>query len=290
MSNPAVRIASYRYRQEDHYGVATDDGIIPLSPLFPEWRTLRNVIASGGLERLAEVGASRQPELAASEVEFGIPVPDPQKIICVGINYPARNDEYADGTDAPAYPSLFVRFPGSFAGHGQGIVRPRVSDKFDYEGEIVLVIGRPGRHISEADALSHVAALTLCNEGTVRDWLRHAKFNVTPGKNFEKSGAMGPWLVPFEDPRQIRDILLTTRINGEIRQQDRTSRMLFPPARLIAYISTFTRLVPGDLIVSGTPTGAGARMDPPVYLKPGDTVEVEAEGIGVLMNPVVDEP
>ncbi|MFZ2100535.1 MAG: fumarylacetoacetate hydrolase family protein, partial [Oricola sp.] len=128
-----------------------------------------------------------------------------------------------------------------------------------------------------------------CNEGTLRDWVRHAKFNVTQGKNFDGSGAMGPWLVPFRDPAQIVDVRLTTRVNGETRQDDRTGRMIFPVARQIAYISTFTTLVPGDIIVTGTPTGAGARFDPPRFLKPGDVIEVEAEGIGILRNGVVDE-
>jgi 2-keto-4-pentenoate hydratase/2-oxohepta-3-ene-1,7-dioic acid hydratase in catechol pathway len=151
------------------------------------------------------------------------------------------------------------------------------------------VIGKGGRHIAEADALSHIAALSLCTEGTLRDWVRHAKFNVTQGKNFDKSGALGPWLVPFTNPAQITDIRLTTTVNGELRQDDRTSRMIFPVARQIAYISTFTTLVPGDVIVTGTPTGAGARFDPPRYLKPGDVIEVFAEGIGTLRNTVEDE-
>jgi 2-keto-4-pentenoate hydratase/2-oxohepta-3-ene-1,7-dioic acid hydratase in catechol pathway len=153
----------------------------------------------------------------------------------------------------------------------------------------VIVIGKAGRHIPERDALAHIAALSLCNEGTIRDWVRHAKFNVTQGKNFDGSAAMGPWLVPYEDEGQIADIRLTTRVNGEIRQDDRTSRMVFSFRRLISYISTFTTLVPGDVIVTGTPTGAGARFDPPKWLRPGDVVEVEAEGIGLLRNGVVDE-
>src|SRR6202007_1247412 len=140
--------------------------------------------------------------------------------------------------------------------------------------------GRRAPHIKEADALSHIAALTLCNEGTIRDWLRHAKFNVTQGKNFDSTGSLGPWLIPYVAEAQIADIRLTTRVNGELRQDDRTSRLIFPFRYLISYISTFATLVPGDIIVTGTPTGAGARFDPPRYLKPGDVVEVEAEGIG----------
>ena len=284
-----TRLVSYSLDGEDFYGAAVDGGLVPLSPLFPEWPTLRSAIASGGLGRLCDAAAGLSPQHPVSDVAFGIPVPDPQKIICVGINYPARNEEYADNSEAPAFPSIFVRFPGSFVGHGENIVRPRVSDKFDYEGEIAIVVGTSGRHISEDTALSHVAGLTLSNEGTVRDWLRHAKFNVTPGKNFERSGSMGPWMSVFERPEQIRDIRLKTSVNGEVRQSDRTGRMIFSPERLISYISTFAELHPGDVILTGTPTGAGARAEPPVYLVPGDVVEIEADGLGVLRNRVVDE-
>jgi 2-keto-4-pentenoate hydratase/2-oxohepta-3-ene-1,7-dioic acid hydratase in catechol pathway len=203
--------------------------------------------------------------------------------------FPDRNAEYKDGQEAPPNMSLFIRFPRSFVGHGVPLTRPPETPQLDYEGEIAIVIGKGGRRIPEADALSHIAGLTLCNEGTLRDWVRHAKFNVTQGKNWDGSGAMGPWLVPFTDPAQIIDIHLQTRVNGETRQDDRTGRMLFPVARQIAYISTFTTLVPGDIIVTGTPTGAGARSDPPVWLVPGDTIEIEADGIGTLRNGVVDE-
>jgi 2-keto-4-pentenoate hydratase/2-oxohepta-3-ene-1,7-dioic acid hydratase in catechol pathway len=185
--------------------------------------------------------------------------------------------------------SLFPRFPRSFVGHREPVLRPPESEQLDYEGEIAVVIGRPGRRIPPGDALSHIAALTLAQEGTVRDWTRHAKFNVTQGKNWDRSGALGPWLVPFDDPAQLADTRLTTRVNGEIRQDDRTSRMIFGFAEIIAYVSTFTTLVPGDILLCGTPTGAGARLDPPVWLQPGDVVEVEAEGIGILTTPVADE-
>jgi len=205
------------------------------------------------------------------------------------VNYPDRNAEYRDGQDAPKYPSMFMRTPRSFVGHNTPLVRPLASQQLDYEGEVVLVIGKPGRHVSENAALDHIAGVTLCNEGSVRDWLRHAKFNVTQGKNFDASGSLGPWLVPYTSEAQIADIRLTTRVNGELRQDDRTSRLIFPFRYLISYISTFATLVPGDIIVTGTPTGAGARFDPPRYLKPGDVVEVEAEGVGLLRNGVIDE-
>ncbi|HPG03693.1 MAG TPA: fumarylacetoacetate hydrolase family protein, partial [Rhodoblastus sp.] len=226
---------------------------------------------------------------ALSAVKLLPPIPSPEKIICIGVNYPDRNEEYKDGQAAPKYPSMFIRFPRSFVGHGASLVRPKASPQLDYEGEVVIVIGKGGRHIEERDALDHIAALSLCNEGTIRDWVRHAKFNVTQGKNFDATGSLGPWIVPYEDENQIADIRLTTRVNGELRQDDRTSRMIFGFRYLISYISTFTTLVPGDVIVTGTPTGAGARFDPPKFLVPGDVIEVTAEGIGTLANDVVDE-
>ena len=233
--------------------------------------------------------ARHSPDHALDAVTWLPPIPAPEKIICIGVNYPDRNAEYKDGSDAPKYPSMFLRTPRSFVGHDTPLVRPRASAQLDYEGELVLVIGKAGRHIPESTALDHIAAITLCNEGTIRDWVRHAKFNVTQGKNFDSTGSLGPWLVPYTNESQIADIRLTTRVNGETRQDDRTGRLIFGFRYLINYISTFTTLVPGDVIVTGTPTGAGARFDPPRYLKPGDVVEVEAENIGVLRNGVIDE-
>ena len=282
------RLATFRADGKVRYGLVRDDGIVDLASRH-NWHSLKQAIEAGALTRLADAGAGLPVDFAEADIEWLPPVSDPQKILCVGVNFPDRNAEYKDGSEAPKYPSLFPRFPGSFVGHEQPLTRPFVSPQLDYEGEVVLVIGKEGRHISEADALDHVAAVTLCNEGTIRDWVRHAKFNVTQGKNFEGTASMGPWLVPFHDESQIADIRLTTKVNGEIRQDDRSSRMTFGFRFLISYISTFTRLVPGDIIVTGTPTGAGARFDPPKWLKPGDVIEVEAEGIGTLRNGVVDE-
>jgi 2-keto-4-pentenoate hydratase/2-oxohepta-3-ene-1,7-dioic acid hydratase in catechol pathway len=271
------------------WGVAGQGGVIALSPEYPQWPGLREVVAAGAMDLVLAAAAGREATHPDGTFTHDIPIRDPEKIICVGVNFPDRNAEYRDGQEAPANMSLFVRFPRSFTGHGAPLIRPPESAQLDYEGEIAVVIGKGGRRIPEAEALGHIAALTLCNEGTIRDWVRHAKFNVTQGKNWDRSGAMGPGLVPFRDPAQILDVALTTRVNGEVRQADRTGRMLFPVARQIAYISTFTTLVPGDIIVTGTPTGAGARFDPPVWLRPGDVVEVEAEGIGLLRNGVADE-
>ncbi len=283
------RLATIRAQGQRLFGVVTEGGFIALNDTFPHWAGLRQVIEAGALGRLAEAAQGRAVTHAEGSFAFDIPIPDPEKIICVGVNFPDRNAEYRDGQAAPPNMSLFPRFARSFTGHGQPLIRPPESPQLDYEGEVAVVIGRGGRRVPEAQALSHIAALTLCNEGTVRDWVRHAKFNVTQGKNWDRSGAMGPWLVPFTDPAQILDIRLTTRVNGQTRQDDRTGRMLFPVARQIAYISTFTTLVPGDIIVTGTPTGAGARRDPTVWLAPGDVVEVSAEGLGTLRNTVADE-
>lgn len=284
-----MNLVTFTAEGQQHWGVTAPGGVLALSPEFPQWKTLRNVIEAGAIATVLDAGRNRAPSQADGSFTWDIPVPDPEKIICVGVNFPDRNAEYKDGQDAPPNMSLFPRFPRSFTGHGQPLIRPPESPQLDYEGEIAIIIGKGGRRIPEAEALSHIAALTLCNEGTIRDWVRHAKFNVTQGKNWDRSGAIGPWAVPFTDPSQIVDVALETRVNGELRQQDRTARMLFPVARQIAYISTFTTLVPGDIIVTGTPTGAGARFDPPVWLKPGDTIEVSAEGIGTLRNGVADE-
>lgn len=284
------RLATYTVGGLQRYGAVVDDGIVDLSSRFgQDYPTLREAIAAGALMRLAEEGSRYRPHHALDAVTLLPPIPQPEKIICIGVNYPDRNAEYKDGSDAPKYPSMFMRTPRSFVGHNAPLVRPRASQQLDYEGELAIVIGKAGRHIAESAALDHIAAITLCNEGTIRDWVRHAKFNVTQGKNFDSTGSLGPWLVPYGEEAQIADIRLWTRVNGETRQDDRTSRLIFGFRYLVNYISTFTTLVPGDVIVTGTPTGAGARFDPPRYLKPGDIVEVEASGVGLLRNGVIDE-
>lgn len=284
------KFASFTIGGRKRYGLIVGEGVVDLSARFGErWPTLKEVVAGNGFAELVDAASGRQPDFAASEITYEIPIAAPEKLICVGVNFPDRNEEYKDGQSAPVNPSLFIRFPRSFTGHDRPLIRPPESPQLDYEGEIVIIIGKGGRRIPESEALSHVAALSLCNEGTLRDWVRHAKFNVTQGKNFDASGSIGPWLVPFTDESQLADIKLETRVNGEVRQSDRTSRMIFSFRKIIAYISTFTTLVPGDVIVTGTPTGAGARFDPPIWLKPGDVVEVEAEGIGLLRNTIADE-
>lgn len=284
-----MKFATIRSQGAVSYGAVTDAGVTALSQYFPQWATLKDVIAAQGLPALSAAIVGAAVSHPNGSFSYEMPVANGEKIICVGVNFPDRNAEYKDGSQAPSNMSLFPRFARGFVGHGEALVRPPESHQLDYEGEIAVVIGKQGRRISQADAYDHIAAITLCNEGTIRDWVRHAKFNVTQGKNWDNTGAMGPWLVPFTDAAQLEDVQLTTHVNGELRQEDRTSRMMFPIRRQIEYISTFTTLMPGDIIVTGTPTGAGARFDPPIYLKPGDVVEVAAEGIGTLRNTIEDE-
>lgn len=249
---------------------------------------LRALFADGAWAQACAL-ATGKPDYAIADVTLLPPIAAGAKILCVGVNYPERNAEYKDGSEAPKYPSLFVRFPSSFVGHGAPIVRPPESIQLDYEGEIVIVIGKRGRRIAEARADEHIFGLTLMNEGSVRDWIRHGKFNVTQGKNFEHTGAIGPGIVPLSAATPLDNLELITRVNGEERQRGDTGTLMFPFARILAYVSTFTALEPGDLIATGTPPGAGGRFDPPRWLKPGDVVEVECPAIGVLRNTVEDE-
>ena len=280
-------LISFLHNNAARFGRLDGETVTDLTASFDgRFASLSDVANAGAL---AELYAADGASVALADVTLTAPLPSPGKIICVGVNFPDRNAEYKDGQSAPANPSLFIRFPGSFVGHGDDLRRPPESEQLDYEGEIAIVIGAGGRRIEAANAWDHIAAVTLCNEGTIRDWVRHAKFNVTQGKNFEKSAAMGPGLLAFTGPDMLADIELTTRVNGEIRQQDRTSRMIFSFTDIIAYVSTFTPLKPGDVLVCGTPTGAGARFDPPKWLKPGDIVEISADGLGTLSNGVRDE-
>lgn len=295
-----MKLLSFRNAGRASYGALVEGDaqardaharVVDLGARFgTRYPTLRDVLAAGALGELAAALKGATPELALERIQLEIPIPNPEKIICVGVNYANRNEEYKDGSERPKYPSLFYRAPRSFAAHGEAIWRPRESEQLDYEGEIALVIGKAGRRIARDAALSHIAGFTCLNEGTLRDWLRHGKFNVTQGKNFDRSGAIGPWVVTADAVGPLDQLRLKTRVNGEVRQKDGVENMIFPFDYLIQYISTFTTLQPGDIIATGTPTGAGARFDPPRWLKPGDRVEVEVPGIGTLANTVIDEP
>ena len=241
------------------------------------------------LAELTDEAASAEADCGLGDIGFLPTIPNPEKIICIGVNYANRNEEYKDGTEPPKYPSVFMRTRESLVGHEQDIMDPPESEQLDYEGEIVIVIGKAGRRIPQDEAHEYIAGLTIMNEGSVRDYLRHAKFNVTQGKNFAKSGALGPWMVTTDELDPMGELRVTTRVNGEQRQNDTTDSLMFPFRYLISYLSTFYHLKPGDIIATGTPNGAGARFDPPKYLKDGDVVEVEVSDIGILRNTVVTE-
>ena len=283
-----MRLASFKANGRATYGAVTGAGIIDLSRKLPKYASLLDLLRAQAVAE-ARAAASGAADYQIKDVEILPPIVHPEKSICVGINYPDRSAEYKDNREAPKYPNLFCRFPTSLVGSGQPIVRPKVSDKFDYEGEVILVIGKEGRHIAREQALSFIGGVTLGNEGSVRDWLRHGTLNVTQGKNFDRSGSVGPWIVTADELDPAKPLHLTTRVNGELRQDDSTDRLTWGFAWLINYISTFATLRPGDLIWTGTPTGAGVHRNPSVWLKPGDVVEVEVPEIGVLRNEVADE-
>ncbi|MDG1430103.1 MAG: fumarylacetoacetate hydrolase family protein, partial [Paracoccaceae bacterium] len=240
-----MKFATYTSAGTQYYGAVTDDGMIALNGEFPEWPTLFDVIKGGGLEKLC--AAAKEAPVTHTDYVFDMVLPNARRILCVGVNFPDRNSEYKDGSEAPKYMSLFPRFASGFTGHNRPLIRPPENHTLDYEGEVAIVIGKAGRRISQADAYDHIAAVTICNEGTIRDWVRHAKFNVTQGKNWDRSAALGPWLVPFDDPSLLDDARIITRVNGEERQNDTLSRMVFPIRREIEYISTFMTLQPGDV-------------------------------------------
>jgi 2-keto-4-pentenoate hydratase/2-oxohepta-3-ene-1,7-dioic acid hydratase in catechol pathway len=283
----ALKLATFTAGGRTSYGAVMGDGIVDLSGRLPHASVL-DVLRAGALGA-AEKAAAAKPDIALADVTLLPPVIAPEKILCIGVNYANRNEEYKDGSDLPKYPSMFFRTPGSFVGHGQALIRPKESTQFDYEGEIALVIGREGRRIAKERAMDHVAGYTLCNEGTIRDWTRHSKFNVTQGKNFDSTGSLGPYFVTADEIDPAKPLHLTTKVNGEPRQDDTTANLIFNFSDLLSYVSIFTTLKPGDIIVTGTPVGAGARFDPPRWLKPGDTVEVAVPEIGTLRNRVVDE-
>jgi len=285
--NRALKLATFSTGGRTSYGAVVGDGIVDLGPRLKHL-SLLDVLRAGALDE-ARGAAVAAPDIALEDVTLLPPVVAPEKILCIGVNYANRNAEYRDGSEQPKYPSMFFRTPGSLTGHGQPIVRPKASPQLDYEGEICLVIGREGKHIAKEHAMQHVAGYTLCNEGTLRDWVRHAKFNVTQGKNFDASGSIGPYFVSADEIDPSNPLHLVTRVNGEVRQDDTTANLIFGFADLIAYITIFTTLKPGDIIVTGTPVGAGARFDPPRWLKPGDVVEVSVPELGILRNEVIDE-
>ena len=284
-----MRFLSFDHEGTATFGAVTDDGVVDLGRRHSDIADLRQAIREGRLGDLAAEAATCEPDYALDHITYLPTIPNPEKIICIGVNYADRNAEYKDGSKPPQYPSVFMRTRESLTGHGQPLMDPPESEQLDYEGEIVIVVGKEGRRIAESEAHEYVAGLTIMNEGSVRDFLRHAKFNVTQGKNFERSGSLGPWMVTPDELDPMSELQVMTRVNGEERQNDTTNSLMFPFRYLLSYLSTFYRLKPGDIIATGTPNGAGARFDPPKYLRNGDVVEVEVPGIGVLCNVVETE-
>ena len=281
-----MRLASYNLRGRSSFGAVVGDGIVDLRARLERFASLLDVFRAQALDQVKPAVEGVRPEVPLAEVELLPPLLAPEKILCIGINYGDRVHDY-DFTERPKYPSMFYRAPTSIIGHGQNLIRPKISVELDYEGEIALVIGRECKHVAKEDAHSVIAGLTLCNEGTIRDWIRHGKFNVTQGKNFDATGSLGPWIDTSVD--LTKPLQLTVRKNGEITQEDTTANMIFSFADLIAYVTTFMTLKPGDIISTGTPVKKGAKSEPPVWLKPGDVIEIECPEIGVLRNFVADE-
>lgn len=284
-----MKLLNFRAEGRDSFGALGPRGLVDLGARLRTTATdVVSFLRMGLLGPAQGIAATDPVDYDLQDVRLLTPVGRGLRYFCIGVNYPDRNEEYKDGSERPKYPSIFMRTHTSFVAHGEPVVRPRESVQLDYEGEIVIVIGKGGRRIPQAQAMSHVFAYSCANEGSVRDWLRHSKFNVTQGKNFDRSGAIGPYLVTADEvgPGPLR---VTTRVNGETRQDDTSDRMIFRMPYLIHYISTFCTLEPGDVILTGTPSGAGARFDPPRYLQPGDRVEVEVSRVGLLGNTVVDD-
>jgi 2-keto-4-pentenoate hydratase/2-oxohepta-3-ene-1,7-dioic acid hydratase in catechol pathway len=279
-----MKIVSFRRGGAESFGVVTSSGIVDAGARL-DIPDLRSALEAGALPRVAEL-ASEGPDHPLEAIEFLPVIPNPGKIFCIGINYATHLKE--TGRDPPAHPVIFSRFAASQLGHGRPMLRPPESEQLDFEGELAVVIGKAGRRVDRAEALAHVAGYACYNDGSIRDWQRHTS-QFAPGKNFEGTGGFGPWLVTADEIPDPSRLTLETRLNGQVMQQAPVSDLIFDVPALIAYISTFITLRPGDVIVTGTTGGVGAFRDPPVWMRAGDEVEVEISGIGVLRNPIVDE-
>jgi 2-keto-4-pentenoate hydratase/2-oxohepta-3-ene-1,7-dioic acid hydratase in catechol pathway len=278
-----MKLMRYRADGAARLGAAVDGGVVDVGGAADDFAGLLTPEGRDAARALIDGAA---PDHALDDVEALLPIAAGSRVFCVGQNYVAHIREM--GYEIPDYPSIFMRTHESFAAHGEAIVKPRASDEFDYEGELAVVIGRDARHVSEADALDHVAGFTVMNDGSVRDWQRRVA-QVAPGKNFERSGALGPWVVSSDEIPDSGALMLETRVDGERRQHSSTGDMVFSVPYLVSYISTFCALRPGDVISTGSPSGVAVRYDPPRWLTPGQTVEIEIAAIGTLRNPVVAE-
>jgi 2-keto-4-pentenoate hydratase/2-oxohepta-3-ene-1,7-dioic acid hydratase in catechol pathway len=280
-----MKLASFRASGRDTWGLIENDSAIDLGAQLPALPSLKSALGSDPARlREAAQRAARHP---LQSIEWLPVIPDPPKILCVGLNYDMHVKE--TGRTTERYPTIFARYSNSQTAHGTDILRPRVSTRLDYEGELAVIIGTAGRYISGEDCWNHIAGYAIYNDASVRDWQRHTH-QYTPGKNFPATGAFGPWMVTRDEMGAIGPQRLETRVNGTVLQSAALSEMLFGIPQIIEYCSAFTRLEPGDVIATGTPGGVGSRREPPIWLVPGDRVEVSIDGIGTLRNGVRDEP
>jgi 2-keto-4-pentenoate hydratase/2-oxohepta-3-ene-1,7-dioic acid hydratase in catechol pathway len=282
-----MRVVSFERAGRPGIGIVTDSGVIDASRhLSGRFENLREILLANGLEQLRSI-AQQKPDFSAAAIRYRPLIDDPAtKFLCVGINYMPHIKEM--GRERPEHPVIFVRFASSLVGHGEPMVKPRVSEQFDFEGELAVIIGKPARHVPRARAYEYVAGYSCFNDGSVRDYQRHGP-QWTPGKNFVASGAFGPWLVTADEAPNAARSRLQTLLNEQIVQDESTAELCFDIPALIEYCSTWTELLPGDVIATGTPGGVGAGRKPPLWMKAGDTVTVEISGIGTLRNPIRDE-
>ena len=280
-----MKIASFKAGSVASYGLVTEAGVVDAGRRLTKFPTLKSLLAGGSLDDLRKLQGERADHPLAG-VELLPTVPDPDKIFCIGVNYATHLAE--SGHPTPSHPMIFTRFANSQVGSGQPMIRPPESERFDYEGELAVIIGKSGRRISRERAMEHVAGYACYNDGSIRDWQRHTS-QFTPGKNFLGTGGFGPWMVTTDEIPDVSKQRIATRVNGMEVQAAPLSDLVFDVPALIAYCSTFTELVPGDVVVTGTTGGVGAYRVPPLWLKHGDVVEVEVSGIGILRNPVKDE-
>ena len=282
-----MKLVSFVTANGPGYGVVKDGGVVDLRRRFGDrLPTLRALLSAGALPEAERIARDTAPDFPLDGLQLAPVIPDPDKIICIGMNY---RDHVAEvGRTVTEKPALFARFAGSQVGHLQPLVKPAVSDQFDYEGELAVVIGKQGRHIPASRALEHVAGYSCYNEGSVRDWQRHTS-QFLAGKTFAGTGAFGPWLVTADEIPDPARLIMETRLNSQRVQHTTTDLMITSIPEQIAYISTMLPLLPGDVIVSGTPGGVGLKRSPQLFMRPGDIAEVEISGIGVLRNPVIAE-
>ena len=283
-----MKCVSFTRKGKNSFGAVVADGIVDLGgKLKGKENSLKEVISNNALKEAEDYAFGLNAELGWEDITLLPVIPDPGKILCIGLNYQKHKEE--TGRPDVGYPTIFTRFADTQVGHGQPLIKPSVSDRFDYEGEMAVIIGRGGRNIEKSEALKHVAGFACYNDGSIRDWQKHTS-QFTPGKNFPSTGGFGPYMVTLDEVGDYRLLPIQSRLNGKIMQEASLSELIFPVEELISYCSNFTFLKPGDVIVTGTPGGVGDRREPPVYMFAGDILEVEIGSLGTLSNPVIDDP